>query len=132
MPAALGASPEHVPKDVLDAILALHHQICAGLEEEPPDVEPMFWETKDGHIIAMDWCEGFMLAVSMRPRAWLRLTESGSHGQLITPILCHLIDDDGNSVLGIPQDKLAKTLDEAANAIPATVIGIFRFWRAQT
>lgn len=71
----------------------------------------MFWETKDGHVIAMDWCEGFMQAVSMRPKAWLRLTESGSHGQRITAILFWLIDANGNSVLGIPQDQLAESLD---------------------
>jgi uncharacterized protein len=120
-----------VPKDVLDTIRALHDQICAGLEEDPPEVEPVFWETRDGHVIAMDWCEGFMQAVSMRPEEWLRLTESGSHGQLMTPILCHLIDGNGNSVLGIPQNRLAETLDEAADAIPATVVGIHRFWGEQ-
>jgi len=48
------------------------------------------------------------------------------------PVLCHLIGADGNSVLGMPQDELARTLDVAADSIPATVIGIFRFWRAQT
>lgn len=85
LPVALGASPEHVPKDVLDTVLALHYRICADLEEDPPEVEPVFWESKDGHVIAMDWCEGFMQAVSLRPKDWLRLTESGSHGQLIIP-----------------------------------------------
>lgn len=132
LPVALGASPDSVPKDVLDTILALHNQICADFEEDPPEVEPMFWERRDGHVIAMDWCEGFMQAVALRPREWLRLTESGTHGQLMTPILCHLIGDDGNSVLSIPQDRLAETLDEAADAIPATVVGIYQFWRELT
>jgi uncharacterized protein len=98
LPVAFGACPERMPRDVLHTILALHNEICAGLLEDPPDVEPMFWETKDGQVIAMDWCEGFMQAVSMRPKEWLRLTESGSHGELMTPILCHLIDGDGNSL----------------------------------
>lgn len=100
--------PESVQNDVLEPALTLEHEICAGLEEAPPDVEPMFWETKDGHVIAMDWCEAFMQAVSMQPRARLRLTENGSHGKLMPPVLCHLVEGEGNSVLGIPQDELAK------------------------
>lgn len=48
----------------------------------------------------------------------------------MTPILSHLLDDDGNSVLGIPEDQLADALDEAAEVIPAAVAGIHEFWRA--
>ena len=79
-------------------------------------------------MIAMDWCEGFMEAVSLRPNEWLRLTESGSHGHLVTPIMVRLIDDGGNSVMGIPQENLDDTLDAAAKEIPNAVVGIYRFW----
>jgi hypothetical protein len=26
-------------------------------------LEPVFWQSKEGHVIAMDWCEGFMDAL---------------------------------------------------------------------
>jgi uncharacterized protein len=70
-----------------------------------------------------------MKAASLRPKEWLRLSESGSHGPLLTSILVHLIDEEGNSVIGIPQAELAETLDAAAEEIPSAVVGIYRFWQ---
>jgi uncharacterized protein len=120
----------HATYPLIAQMATIPHCI-APLAEEPPEVGPMFWETRDGYVMAMAWCEGFMQAVALRPKEWLPLTESGSHGSLMTPILCHLLDDDGNSVLGSPQDRLSDALDAAAEAIPAAVAGIHRFGRAK-
>ena len=70
-----------------------------------------------------------MQAVSLRHEAWLQLTESGTHGHLIMPILVHILDESGNSPLGIAQEELDQVLDDAAEAIPTSVINIFRYWR---
>jgi uncharacterized protein len=131
MGTALGGSAVGAPAWVLDEIGSRYAEIVEGLLTEPPVVGPIFWKARGGHVIAMDWCEGFMHAVSLRPREWLRLTESGTSGGLITPILVHLLDDDGNSVLGVPQEDLEETLDLAADTIADTVSAIFRFWRKQ-
>ena len=80
-------------------------------------------------MIAMDWCEGFMDAVSLRLKEWLRLTESGTSGHLMTPILCHLIDENGNSVLGIRKEDLFDALGQAAEDIPDAVVAIYAFWQ---
>ena len=96
----------------------------------PAEVEPIFWQAKEGHVIAMDWCEGFMDAVALRPKHWLRLTENGVEGRLMAPVMAHMLDDKGNSMLGIPQDKLDVALAEAADAIPDAVSGIFKFWKS--
>ncbi len=129
MPVALGGHVEGVPDWVIEAIITLYSEISISLSDEPPEVEPMFWQAKEGHVIAMDWCEGFMQAVSLRPKEWLRLTESGSHGAFVTPIMLHLFDDTGNSMMGIPQEQLDATLDAAAEEIPNAVVAIHRFWR---
>ncbi|MGQ3488803.1 YecA/YgfB family protein [Roseovarius pacificus] len=129
VPVAFGGHVEGTPDWVIEAIILLFSEVAMGLEEDPPEVEPIFWEAKEGHVIAMDWCEGFMKAVSLRPKEWLRLTESGSDGHLVTPILVHLMDEQGNSVLGIQQEKLDEVLDDAARHIPNVVAGIFQFWR---
>jgi uncharacterized protein len=50
----------------------------------------------------------------------------------MTPILCHLIDEGGNSVLGIPQEKLDESLALAAGDIPSAVVGIRQFWKQNT
>jgi uncharacterized protein len=40
-----------------------------------------------------------------------------------------MLDDQGNSLLGIPQNKLDQALAEAAEAIPNAVICVFKFWK---
>lgn len=124
---ALGATAG-VPSWVTNAMVDHHAQILVRLTSNEPTVEPVFWQAKEGHVVAMDWCEGFMQAIALRPKKWLRLTESGTSGQLITPIMIHMLDENGNSVLGILQEELDAALDEAAQHIPGTVIGIYQFW----
>ncbi len=128
MAKALGGLVGQVPAWVTEAVGSRYVEILDGLSLSPPRVAPLLWEAKEGHVIAMDWCEGFMEAVGLRPKEWLRLTESGTSGHLVTPILVHLLDDDGNSVLGIPQGELAEALDVAAEAIPEVVGDIYAFW----
>jgi uncharacterized protein len=128
MPVAIGGSPQVVPDWVLKSVALIYANIVEVLSSDQPAVEPIFWQAKEGHVTAMDWCEGFMQAVSMRPKEWLRLTESGTHGHLVTPIMAHLLDENGNPVLGIPQEELDKTLDQAAGEIPKAVGDIHRFW----
>ena len=126
---ALGAHPATLPSWVSETIAELYMAIGTGLMAAPPKVEPIFWEAKEGHVIAMDWCEGFMDAVALRPKHWLKLTESSKDGHLITPIMAHMLDDQGNSLLGIPQNKLDQALAAAAEAIPNAVICVFKFWK---
>lgn len=128
IPVAIGGLPKDVPDWVLQSIILIYDSIIKGLTFDPPEVEPIFWEAKEGHVIAMDWCEGFLQAVSMRPKQWLRLQESGTHGSLLTPIMVHLLDDSGNSIMGIPQEDLDKTLAQAADELPKAIVGIHRFW----
>lgn len=126
---ALGGDPEDVPTWVLNDITDLYMGIAQGLVTDPPVVEPIFWQAREGHVIAMDWCEGFMQAVALRPKEWLRLTESGADGHLVAPMVKHLMDDNGNSVMGITHEELDQVLGEAADAIPDAVIAIFNYWR---
>jgi uncharacterized protein len=131
MPIALGASPDEVPQWVLETIGSLFMSILQGLAAEPPLVEPLFWEAKEGHVIAMDWCEGFMVAAGLRPDAWDEFTKSDEGTKLMLPILVHLIDEEGNSVFGMEQEQLGETLDQAAEAIPMVLPVIFELLAPQ-
>jgi yecA family protein len=131
LPKALGDTSDSLPRWVVGTLAGLHKSILQGLASTPPVVDPVFWHASEGHVVAMDWCEGFMDAVAMRPKAWLRLTESEAHSHLMTPIMAHLFTDEGQSVLGIPEHKLSEVLDEAAKAIPTSVVGVYKFWRTQ-
>lgn len=128
-PIAFGGQAEEVPDWVIEETLSLFHDIKLGLSEEPPELGLIFWRSRGGHEIAMDWCEGFMIAAALRPKEWLRLTESGTHGHLMLPLLVHLIDDEGNSAMGISQEDLDDTLDAASKEIPNAIAEIYQFWR---
>lgn len=131
MRSALGASMEDVPEWVPEAIASRYMKICDGLMMEPAEVEPIFWQAREGHVIAMDWCEGFMAAVRLRPHHWQALMETEEGAELMFPILVHILDDNGNSPYGLAQEELDATLDEAAEAIPAVVPAIFKLLAAQ-
>lgn len=60
MAVALGGDPADLPNSVLEGIAAIFLNIIEGLMTDPPEVEPIFWQAPEGHVIAMDWCEGFM------------------------------------------------------------------------
>ena len=127
--AGLGSEPKEVPTWVINTITDRYMEIAQGLAHDPQVVEPIFWQAKEGHVIAMDWCEGFMTAVNLNPKVWLRLSESGTDGHLMTPILLHMIDERGNSMMGITQEKLDKALDQAAEVIPENVARIYSYWK---
>ncbi|MEX5578698.1 hypothetical protein DD556_10815 [Phaeobacter sp. JL2872] len=127
---ALGDAPDNLPKWVVETVEHLHGSIAKDLASPSPEPSPIFWEGPEGQVIGMDWCEGFMDAVALRPKAWLKLTESREHVHLMTPIMAHLFDDSGQSLLGIPEEQLPQALDEASKAIPTTVVEVYQFCRA--
>jgi len=129
LPIALGGDPSDLPSWVLTDIATLHMEMVERLMPDDPHIEPLFWQAAEGHVIAMDWCEGFMDAVKLRAKEWLRLTESGEYGSLMMPILVHILDDNGNSPFEIPQEELDQVLADAADAIPDAVVAIYAFWR---
>ena len=126
MPVALGASPDEVPAWVLEHVASLYMNICDGLMMEPPEIEPIFWRAKEGHVIAMDWCEGFMDAVKLRTDPWQAIFETRQGADLMVPILVHMLDENGNSLLGLPQEEIDGALDQAAEAIAPVVAAIFK------
>ena len=81
----IACSPEDVPEEewlnhalgsageTPDAIVELVHDMLGDIIERlvhSGPLDPLFWEKQDGTVIAMDWCEGFMDAVKMRPERW--------------------------------------------------------------
>ena len=46
--------------------------------------------------------------------------------ELMMPILVHMIDGNGNSMFGIPQEEIDEVLDDAAEVIAIMVPAIFR------
>ena len=126
LPLAIGAAPTKVPSWVIDDITDLYIGIATDLAAEPPIVDPIFWQARSGKVIAKDWCEGFTQAIALRPKAWQRITESGTHGHLLALIVCHMRDDKDSSIIGIPPEMLDEML--ANGVIEDAVAKIFTFW----
>ena len=60
---------------ILGAILGRYNEIAQSLATIPPEIDPIFWETKDGLVVAGDWAEGFLDAMDLRSRAWAEMIE---------------------------------------------------------
>ena len=49
----MGGPFKKVPPAILETITDIYDNIVEGLALEEPEVEPIFWEAKEGHVIAM-------------------------------------------------------------------------------
>lgn len=112
-------------------ILERYNEISSNLNSEPCFVEPVFLQAAEGHIIAMDWCEGFMEAFHMRSQQWDNLLGTKMGQEWMFPILVHILDDDGTPIAGVKQEILDQVLDEASEAIPETIPNIYTFWKSK-
>ena len=45
---------------IFSTIMGLYNEILQSLATDPPDIKPIFWETRDGQVIAEDWADGFV------------------------------------------------------------------------
>lgn len=142
----LACLPEEVPDATwMDACLGDHRAVSKEIKalvhdrfedirdvlvEQSQPIEPVFWQMKEGHVIAMDWCEGFMDAVKLAPDAWQSKIETADGAKLMVPILVHMFDDHGNSLFGLAQEEIDETLAVAAGAIPEVVPAIYQLLRS--
>lgn len=92
---------------VLEALTALLSYIKLKLRQGQQVVEPIFGKARKGHVITMDSCEEFMETIKFCQKEWLRLQESVRDRHLMTPILVHILDDNGSSVMGEPPHFMA-------------------------
>ncbi|MBI1686910.1 UPF0149 family protein [Caulobacter hibisci] len=126
-----GAEPpfadELEAQKVLGAIMNRYNTILRGLGARVLD--PIFLETETGEIIASDWAEGFVMAVSLRYAAWDRLLSSETDGHLLTPLLALCADEDGERLVELPAEIVEELFANADQFVPETVLRIHAFWR---
>lgn len=113
---------------IIGTIMARYNEILGQVADG--SVAPIFMETPGGEVIAADWAEGFMQAVTLRPAAWKPLLTSEKNVELMLPILALCCDDDGELLLDLPQDVEDRLFAEAGDLIPECVLAIADYWRA--
>lgn len=121
---------EEQAKLILGTIMGRYNEIAQSLAAIPPDIDPIFWQTKDGIVIAADWAEGFMDAMRLRPRAWAEMLDDEKAGLPLIPILAFASEDE-DSVLPPQTVEHQKLVEEAADLIPTCIVAIDRYWKAR-
>jgi uncharacterized protein len=112
---------------VMSAIMERYNEIVHAFQDSPPSFDPVFWETKDGLIIAADWAEGFNDAIELRRNSWQPLYNEKRGLQLLKPImiLC------GKQGRVRDREMEAQLMAEAADELPASIIAIHEFWNSR-
>jgi len=121
-------------KGVIGAIAARYREIAAGLEAEPPEYSPVFWEDVAGAVITEDWAAGFMQAVALHPRAWSPVLSSDEGAALLIPIAAIAglaLPAETGGDLDIPDAMLERITRQADRLLPGCVTGLRGFWRGR-
>ncbi len=113
---------------ILSTIMKRYNEIQAQIADGL--IAPIFMETPGGDVIASDWAEGFRQAIALRHDAWEKLVRSQKHNHILVPILALCCNDDGDSLLDLPEEAENKFFEEAGELIPPCVLEIAAFWSA--
>ena len=116
-------------QSILSAVMALYNEIVRGFQREPPNLEPIFWETDDGWVIAADSAEGFHDAIKLSRAAWQPLYDDEKGSELLKPILTLCSDEAGGPYLKINPSQEAELMRKATDEIVDSVIAIHAFWK---
>jgi uncharacterized protein len=113
-------------RTVLGTIRGRYSEIAIGLNSDPEEVNPIFWEGSEGEVIASDWAGGFLDAVALRPQAWKPPLMDDDRAGILTAALFLLNGDIEIADDAADENEL---LAEAADMIPTCAAGIYEFWQ---
>lgn len=117
---------------VMATIAGRYREIMEGLDADPPDYAPIFWEDVGGVMITEDWAAGFMQAVALHPRAWAPVLKQDAVASLLIPIAAVAglaLPSDVGGDLDIPDVMLDRMIADAEEVLPNCVLGLRLFWR---
>ncbi len=116
---------------IMGAVLGRYNEIAQSLARIPPEIDPIFWETDGGLVIAGDWAEGFLDAMELRSREWAEMLEDEVEGRPLIPILGLAGSENESPALAGGSEKLAKLRADATDLIPSCIFKIDAFWKAR-
>jgi uncharacterized protein len=113
---------------VIRTIMGRYNEIATCFDSDPYQFEPVFLDGPNGEVIASDWAGGFLDAVALRPKAWVRLFIDRQAKIMIEPFLVL----NGDAELPARPDGVADEANffaEAPDLISTCVLGIHEFWK---
>jgi uncharacterized protein len=126
-----GFKSDEAAELIIGTIMGRYNEIVASLAADPPSLDPIFWRTKDDIVIAGDWAEGFMDAMSLRPIEWSEMLDDEEKGLPLIPIFALVGDEEGGALLGHEIESEMQLRAETSDLIPSCVIEIDAFWKAR-
>ena len=123
-------SPE-LAERILGTIVGRYNEILQTLAADRPQLDPIFWQTDDGLVIAGDWAEGFVDAMSLRADDWGRLLDDEEVGLPLIPIVALIAEDEAGAPAIRGPDGDLHFSGEIADLIPSCVIEIDAYWKAR-
>ena len=117
---------------VMGTIAGRSREIMQGLDADPPDYTPVFWEDVGGATITEDWAAGFMQAVALHPKAWGPILSEDATASLLIPIAAVAglaLPAEAGGDLDIPDTMLDRMITDAEEVLPNCVLGLRLFWR---
>ncbi len=116
---------------ILGTIINRFNEIVQALAADPPILDPIFWKTDDGLVIAGDWAEGFVDAMSLRPDEWGELLDDEEAGLPLIPIIALVAEDEAEASIIRGTDGDLPLRADIADLIPSSVIEIDAYWKAR-
>jgi uncharacterized protein len=116
---------------ILGTIIGRYNEILQSLAADPPQLDPIFWQTDDGVVIAGDWAEGFVDAMSLRADEWGQLLDDEDAGLPLIPIIALVAEDEAQASIIRGTDGELHLPAETADLIPSCVIEIDAFWKGR-
>ena len=121
-------------QSILGIIMRRYNEIIGLIDSGPGAYQPVFVEQDDGTLDASDWAVGFLQAMAICQDAWEPLVTDRMAGALIAPIMLIAsttdmadlpLDEDER----LPEDEMAKLLDEAGPMLSLCVSGIREYFQ---
>ncbi len=114
-----------------DTERARYNEIAQSLAKTPPEIDPIFWKTKDGSVVAGDWAEGFLDAMDLRSQEWAEMIEDEKESHPLIPILGLAGSENESPLLAGGSEKLASLRADATDLIPSCIVKIDVYWKAR-
>jgi uncharacterized protein len=117
-------------EQIINIVMARYNEIIRQMNNDAEQFEPIFWETKDGDVIAMDWAEGFFDAVKLRPKQWSKLLKTTTGKSMMAPLIV-LWTDEAKKQYSIRPSDVSCNIKEAADRIVGAVAKVYGFWKSK-
>jgi uncharacterized protein len=115
---------------IIGLIMARYSEILRCLMEAPEEWVPIFTQSQAGKVIASDWVEGFMAAVSLRINTWKEIMTDEDACFLMAPIMAWMPESENRNLIDGEMDKIEMLRDNAETFIPMAIAGMNTYLEA--